>query len=83
MEAGREPLPADAFFDEDLVTVERVIASKEEEAPEGGVGNTGPRRRMYLVKWRGLSYNEATWEWAADIKDVRWGGGADRIYRGS
>jgi hypothetical protein len=97
MEAGREPLPVEAFFDEDLVTVDKVIASRDEDIEAlpppaaqqtpAGEGVTAVAaisaasqvqqqqqqpRRMYLVKWRGLPYSESTWEWAADIKDVRW-----------
>ena len=87
MEAGRDPLPADAYFDEDLVTVERIIATRTVDVDDaaadaqalvdaGGMDAAAAvaanrSRRMYLVKWRGLPYGEATWEFAADIKDVR------------
>jgi hypothetical protein len=28
-------------------------------------------RRMYLVKWQGLPYSQATWEWEEDVGDDR------------
>ena len=65
--------------------VERIIASREHEeqpsdaadaagaaTPGGDSAAAAPRRgRLYLVKWRGMPYREATWEHAEDIKDVR------------
>jgi hypothetical protein len=48
------------------VQVERILASKESET-DGAT--KGPKRLMYLCKWRGLPYAECTWEWEDDIKD--------------
>ena len=64
MAAGREPPPNEAYFDEDFIVPERVIAARD----VGGDGDE-PNQRQYLVKWRGLPYAEATWEKAEDVSD--------------
>lgn len=37
--------------------------------PPPGVTVTTRKRRMYLVKWQGLGYSQATWEWEEDVSD--------------
>ncbi|KAH7252167.1 P-loop containing nucleoside triphosphate hydrolase protein [Fusarium tricinctum] len=44
---------------EDYTKVERVVAVRD--------GDDGPE---YLVKWKGLTYEECTWELASDISDA-------------
>lgn len=56
----RNPVPwvdDDLCFDEDYIQMERIIAQKKE-----GDHN------MYLVKWKSLGYDEATWERDSDIE---------------
>ena len=51
-----------------------LTATQEDEARERTVNATEKvvvkvRKKKYLVKWRGLSYRDCTWELAKDIDD--------------
>ena len=54
---GAEAVPAD------WTTVDRVLAYEEGE--EGGVEDS-----WYLVKWKGLGYDQASWEWGSKMQEV-------------
>ena len=54
---GAEAVPAD------WTTVDRVLAF--EEGDEGGLEDS-----WFLVKWKGLGYDEASWEWGSKMQEV-------------
>jgi chromodomain-helicase-DNA-binding protein 7 len=57
-----ETEPTDEYFNPEYLEVDRVIATKETDV-------NGQRKRLYLIKWQGLPYTEATWEKPEDFKD--------------
>lgn len=48
------------YFNQDYLEVERIVDSKIHY-----------RKRLYLVKWKMLPYEEATWELASDVADTQ------------
>ncbi|KAG8231203.1 hypothetical protein J437_LFUL010900 [Ladona fulva] len=52
----------DEPFNPDYVEVDRVLDVAEHKDP-----NTGKTTKNYLVKWKGLQYEDATWELEEDI----------------
>ncbi|CAI5467351.1 unnamed protein product [Closterium sp. Yama58-4] len=53
--------------------VDRVVAERPAKAAAGEAGREGDEVSSYefFVKWKGLSYSEATWEAEADIESAR------------
>ena len=49
--------------------VERIFAQRLDDSGSGADGGTesGTCKYKYLVKWEGLPYGEATWEFEADL----------------
>lgn len=54
----------DELFNPEYVEVDRVLAESHIPAPEG---TNEPESVYFLVKWRQLPYEDATWELAEDV----------------
>lgn len=54
----------DEFFNSEYVEVDRVLGESRFPPPEG---SDEPEAVYYLVKWRQLPYDDATWELEADV----------------
>ena len=56
-----EPMDEEEYFNPDYVEVDRVLDMSSTEGPDG------EEVVHYLVKWRGLPYEDCTWELVQDI----------------
>jgi SNF2 family DNA or RNA helicase len=56
----------DELFNPAYVEVDRILDSSKTTDPI-----TGEETHHYLVKWRGLSYEESTWEVGADVERAK------------
>ena len=57
-------------MDKGWTTIGRIIAH-ERSSRQDIAAKEGPKRDLetrYLVKWQGLPYNEASWEWEDELK---------------
>ena len=75
---GEDHPDSSEFFDPDYLQVDRILYEKrisiEEEVPPPPGSSEPPKkeirnRKCYLVKWMGLGYGQATWEFEEDVKD--------------
>ncbi len=56
----------DELFNPDYVEVDRVLDMATNTDPQ-----TGETMKHYLVKWRGLAYEDSTWELEQDVDKAK------------